>query len=414
MNVAPKPETQVPPPRWAECTSDYTTACYVHLPFCDRICPYCDFAVLLYAEGPVDRYLSALGKEIAAALRPRRPVSTVYLGGGTPSALRAEQIEDVIRALASALDFEPGSIEFTIESNPSRNVADLPRWRATGINRVSVGVQSFDAGELRRLGRTHSGEQAAAFIAAARAAGFDNVSLDLIAGAPGQTNASLRRTLEQVRACGPDHVSVYALTIEEGTPYAGWHRRDPGAFPDDDQVADLLELARDELTSAGMRQYEISNFAKPGFECAHNIGYWRQRDCVAFGMSASGYDGENRFHNLRDFEAYCRAVEAGSSPRGAVERLDVAGRMGEAAMLALRTAQGINYDDFRNRFGIDPRSAFAQALKKCSEAGLIEEDGSQARLTARGRLLANSACAEFLLPSDGPKGPWLHNRPSPW
>ena len=261
-----------------------------------------------------------------------------------------------------------------------------------------MGVQSFDDVELHRLGRDHSAGQAKAFLDAARAAGFENVSLDLIAGAPGQTRTSFESSLVQAIACQVSHVSVYGLTIETGTPFASWYARNPLDFPDEDLVADLLEIADAILCKAGFSHYEISNFARSGYESAHNIGYWRQRDCLAFGMSAAGYESGMRYANHRDFEDYCEAVEADRPVRAYEEKLPIERRIGEAAMLALRTSEGIVDADFARRFGIDSATIFRAARKKCSAAGLLEDDGERARLTGRGRLLANTVCAEFLTP----------------
>lgn len=385
-------------PRWLERTNDTGLGCYVHLPFCDRICPYCDFAVVQYQEQRIARYLAALQAEIDASEPLRAPLQTLYFGGGTPSALSAGQIDAVVAAVRRRFQAPPDAFEVTLEANPARNIDDFARWRASGINRLSIGVQSLDDEELHRLGRSHTAAQAIAFYEAARAAGFANISMDFIAGVPGQRSEVFEASLRQALRCGVDHVSVYGLTIEAGTPYATWQRQDPNAFPDDDAVAAMLECAEDVLTQAGMVHYEISNFARPGFESAHNSGYWRQRDCAAFGMSAAGYAGGVRYRNLRDFDAYCSAIEGGNSPRADSESLSPSARLGEAAMLALRTDAGIDYDDFRRRFAVDARAVFATALNKCLAAGLLEGDARGARLSRRGRLLSNSACAEFLSP----------------
>jgi oxygen-independent coproporphyrinogen-3 oxidase len=375
--------------------------CYVHLPFCDRICPYCDFAVVKYDRSRARRYIAALLREISASPAPPHPIRTLFLGGGTPSALEAEQIAQVLDSLFETFAIARGDVECTLEANPTRSAGDLAAWRAAGVTRLSIGMQSLDDDELHRLGRDHSAEQAVGFAHAARAQGFANISFDLIAGAPGQTTRTFARSVARAIECKPEHVSIYGLTIEAGTPYAMWHAREPSAFPDDDAVAEMLDLAEAELTRAGFRHYEISNFALPGRECVHNIGYWRQRDCVAFGMSAAGYHDGVRHRNAREFEQYCAAIEAGVSARVDVERLDFGRRVGEAAMLALRMDDGIEDDDFRRRFSIEPSVAFAGARNKCSAAGLLETDGRGARLTKRGRLLANEVCAEFLTPNLG-------------
>lgn len=380
-------------------TEGAIAGCYVHLPFCDRICPYCDFAVVKYDRGRARRYVAALLREISQSSAPRHPVRTIFLGGGTPSALDADQVTNVLDALFDTFALAGGDVECTLEANPTRSAGDLAAWRAAGVTRLSIGVQSLDDDELHRLGRDHSAEQAVGFARAARAQGFTNISFDLIAGAPGQTTQTFARSVARAIECEPEHVSIYGLTIEAGTPYATWHAREPSAFPDDDAVAEMLVLAEAELTRSGFRHYEISNFAKPGRECVHNVGYWRQRDCVAFGMSAAGYHDGMRYRNAREFEAYCGAIEAGTSARVEVERLDFARRVGEAAMLALRMDDGIDDDDFRRRFSIEASVAFAGARNKCSAAGLLETDGRGARLTKRGRLLANVVCAEFLSPN---------------
>jgi len=371
---------------------------YVHLPFCDRICPYCDFAVVEFKQDRVARYLAALQRELDSAPQSST-ITSVYFGGGTPSALSESEIASLLAALFSHFATAQGSIECTLEANPSRNAAALKAYRAAGVTRLSIGVQSFEDLELLRLGREHSARDAKTFVATARKAGFSNVNLDLIAGVPDQTSTSFGRTLAQAIACEPDHISVYGLTIEEGTPYASWFARTPDRFPDDDHMADLLEQAEQELENAGYVHYEISNYAKPGSECAHNIGYWRQQNCIALGMSASGYEDGLRYRNVRGFDSYCAAIERGSSPREDEEQLSEQRRIGEAAMLALRTREGIRDTDFRARFGIEPRAVFSQAIDKCRGAGLLEEDEYGVRLTRRGRLLANTACSEFLLPS---------------
>jgi len=385
-------------PRWAESVEDAAAGIYIHIPFCDRICPYCDFAVVRTRERSIERYCAALENEIERAKQPSGGIATIYFGGGTPSALPASRVAALIDRLCAKFACDREAIECTLEANPSRGREDLERRREAGVNRLSVGIQSFDDGDLHRLGRDHSAADAAKFLDAACAAGFDNVNLDLIAGVPGQTRASFASSLAAAIASPATHVSVYGLTIETGTPYAAWYARDPAAFPDEDVTADQLETAHDILSTAGFSQYEISNFARPGWESAHNIGYWRQRDCIAFGMSAAGYDRGLRYANHRAFDDYCGAIEAGRSARAYEEELPIARRIGEAAMLALRMSTGIVDADFTRRFGIDAGAIFRAARKKCSAAGLLEDDGARARLTRRGRLLANSVCAEFLTP----------------
>lgn len=386
----------VHPPGWAARTHDGGVGCYVHLPFCDRICPYCDFAVARYRERAVVDYLHALHAEIQSVTPTT--IQTLYLGGGTPSALPTGDLRTLLHTMFATFGVSADTIECTMEANPSRGVADLVAYRELGINRLSIGVQSFVDDELRHLGRDHDSAQAGAYLRAARSAGFDNLSIDLIAGVPGQDESSFERSLRTALDLEPDHVSVYGLTIEAGTPYAAWQTRVPEAFPDDDAQAELIELAEDLLTRAGMQRYEISNYARPGYACAHNIGYWRQRECLAFGMSAAGYRAGARFSNVRDLDAYCQALGAGRSPRAFEEELSEVARLGEAAMLALRTAEGLQFADLHARFGIDAKAVFAPAIERSKAAGLIEEGQDAIRLSRRGRLLANTACAYFLEP----------------
>ena len=395
-------------PPWFAQTSDAGTGCYVHIPFCDRICPYCDFAVVRYKEEHVARYMSALLTEIQLTASvggdwkiapcPGGPIQTLYFGGGTPSTLPRSWFEKLSLTIFDCFETTPGSIEFTLEANPSRATAALDDWLALGVNRLSIGVQSFDEHELRRLGREHDATQAISFYRAARVAGFANISLDLMVGVPGQSEATFVRSLEAALRLEPEHISAYGLTIEDTTPYARWHRREPAVFPDDDAVANLLDRAHTVLTRAGMTHYEISNFARPSFESAHNLGYWRQRNCLAFGLSASGYRDGLRYRNTRSMAHYCDRLERGVSPIEEEERLSETSRVGEAAMLALRSSAGIEHEDFLRRFGVDAKAAFASAREKCKALRLLEEDERGMRLTQSGRLLCNTVCAEFLEP----------------
>ncbi len=349
----------------------------------------------------MQRYSRALLGEIEST-ELHQPLQTLYFGGGTPSALPRAQLQALATAIFAHFQTRPGSIECTLEANPARSVGYLDAWLNAGINRLSVGVQSFDDDELHRLGRQHDGATAGEFCAAARKAGFDNISIDLIAGVPGQDMRAFERSLHHAIELGVNHISIYGLTIEEGTPYAQWFQQNPSAFPDDDVQAALLDRAHDILETQGFVHYEVSNFARDGFQSAHNIGYWRQRNCLAFGMSAAGYDVGLRYRNTRDLGAYCEAIETGTSARVEEERLSREARIGEAAMLALRTAIGISYQDFSERYGIDPRQAFANAMEKCKAAGLLEQDDCRTWLSRRGRLLANVVCAEFLEPQLSP------------
>ena len=367
---------------------------YVHLPFCPYICPYCDFAKWPLRRSAAERYLQALDAELATA--PEFQGRTLFLGGGTPNMYPAETIEVLIERVRTRFSLRGGA-EVTIELNPDRALCEgFDTYRDSGITRLSFGVQSFIATELKTLGRGHSPADAAGAIGRARRAGFDNISLDLIFGVPGQTPASWQRTLEAALALEPEHISTYGLTVEAGTPYAAWQRREPAAFGGQDLEADLYALAIDRLSAAGYEQYEISNFARPGFRSTHNANYWRNGAYLGLGVGAASYLGGVRATHTRDLDAYIEAALAGAPIPGESERLEGAARAGEAAMLALRTSEGVEVASFAERYGIDFPSYYASPVGEMCEAGMLEVTPTHVRLTRRGRFLANTVCAAFV------------------
>jgi oxygen-independent coproporphyrinogen-3 oxidase len=369
-------------------------AIYVHWAFCPYVCPYCDFAKWAYDERAAERYASALEAEIAAA--PAFAATTVFYGGGTPNAYAPGVLVGVLASLRARFG-RRADAEVSIEVNPDRELtAGFDVLRAGGANRLSIGVQSFDAAELRVLGRRHSADDVVETVRRARAAGFENVNLDLIFGAPGQTEASWERSLDAALELGVEHVSTYGLTIEEGTPYARWQARDPAAFADDRREATLYQLAIDKLTAAGFEHYEISNFARPGFRCAHNANYWRNGEYRGFGVGAASYIGGVRSTHTRERGAYEAAALAGTPIPGDSEELTGAARTGEAVMLALRTSEGVDAGTFRERYGVDVFTQYAPVIADYAAAGLLVVDERSVRLTARGRFVANDVCGAFL------------------
>jgi len=367
---------------------------YVHLPFCAYLCPYCDFAKWPLRASAADRYLDALAAEIATT--PARRASTLFLGGGTPNALPAAAISRVVGAVRARFAL-PADAETTIEANPdARLCTDLAAYRDAGITRLSLGVQSFDAAELATLGRRHDGADVAAIVRRARAEGFGRVSLDLIFGTPGQTLATWRATLRAAIALAPDHVSTYGLTVEDGTPYADWFAREPAAFASDGLEADLYALAIELLEAAGYEHYEISNFARPGARCAHNENYWRNGEYVGLGVGAASYVAGERSVATRDLARYGDAALAGAAIPRERERLGGRARAGEALMLALRTADGVDLAAFARRYGLRVSETYARELARLRADGLIDLDDARLRLTRRGRFLANEACAAFI------------------
>jgi oxygen-independent coproporphyrinogen-3 oxidase len=369
-------------------------ALYVHLPFCPYICPYCDFAKMRWDAGPAAAYLAALRAEIAAA--PAAQGTTLFFGGGTPNTYAAADLAALTALLRERFALRDGA-EITFEANPDPELCTgFPVLRAAGANRLSFGVQSFIPEELRALGRRHTPADVANAVAHARAAGFANVSLDLMFGVPHQTEDSWRASLAAALALAPEHLSTYGLTIEDDTPYKTWFDREPQAFADDTREARLYEIAIATLENAGYEHYEISNFAKPGFRSQHNATYWNNDEYLGFGTGAASYVGGVRSVHTRDVAAYVAAAAAGGPIPGESERLEGAARVGEAAMLALRTREGVDFAAFRERYAVDMPSRYAAVLAELSAAGLAIVDDAGVRLSARGRFVANDVCGAFL------------------
>jgi oxygen-independent coproporphyrinogen-3 oxidase len=372
-----------------------TAGVYVHLPFCPHVCPYCDFAKWAFARPDADRYLAALRAEIAGA--PQARGTTVFFGGGTPNTYDAATIGGLIAALRARFAI-PAGAEISLEINPDLALCEeLPALRAAGVNRLSIGVQSFDPRELHRLGRRHTPQDVAAVAARARAAGIDNLSIDLMFGVPGQTEASWRDSLDRALDLGIDHLSTYGLTIEAGTPYARWYARDPGAFFDADREAGLYALAIERAAQAGFEHYEISNFARPGHRCEHNANYWRNGSYIGLGVGAASYLDGVRSTHTRDLETYCAAALAGSEIPGECEKLLGDERTGEATMLALRTLEGVDTREFRERYDVDFHQRYGPVIADLMAAGVLRIAGERVQLTDRGRFLANDVCSAFLV-----------------
>jgi oxygen-independent coproporphyrinogen-3 oxidase len=380
---------------------------YLHVPFCERVCPYCDFAVVAarsLAREQEDRYVDALLSELERR-RPsfsERSLASLYLGGGTPSLLRPESVERLVRAVEAA--FPPtGTVETTLEVNPSSVERDrLPGFRAAGVNRVSVGAQSFDDQTLRRLGRAHRAVEVWRTLEACRAAGFPAISVDLMFAAPGQTLPEVLRDLEALAGFGPEHVSAYELTLEPGTPFATAAARGRIAKPAEEDCLAMIEAVEERLGAAGLRRYEISSYARPGREALHNRRYWERRPVLGLGLGAFSTDPATSDHphgvrrdNPRELARYLEAVRLGAPPHSEVLRPETA--RGEAVFLALRTARGLDAGRFAGEFGGPPRRFFGGQIEALRQAGLLleAEDGGL-RLTPRGRLLSDGVFGEFV------------------
>lgn len=374
-------------------------AIYVHIPFCRWRCSYCDFNIYAGMQRWFAPYIEALGKEIRRfGEQAGQPLArTIYIGGGTPSLLPLPLLTRLFEALHEAFRIPP-EIEITMEANPSGlSVAYLEGVRRLGVNRISFGVQSAHPEELRLLRRDHTFEDACAHVAMARAAGFTNLNVDLIYGLPGQSLLRWQETLEAVLTLRPEHLSAYALIVEERTTLQRWIREARVPAPDPDLAAEMYEWAQDRLTEAGYRHYEISNWARPGYESRHNIVYWRYEPYIGFGAGAHSFIDGRRWVNALHPKDYIRRIEQGESPIAEEEILDTRTRMAEMIILGLRLVEeGIEDARFRARFGQGILEVYGSVVKELEELGLVRWDGARLRLTRRGLLLGNEVFWRFL------------------
>jgi len=371
-------------------------ALYIHIPFCRAKCAYCDFNSYAHLDGVHDEYTDALVREIELA--PPLSVRTIYIGGGTPTVLPLSHLARIFEAVHR--NFATGATtEITVEANPGTvSPEQLASLRALGVNRLSLGVQSFINGELRLLGRIHSAPEAIKAFQAGRQAGFDSLSLDLLYGLPGQQLASWRTSLEQALALHPDHLSLYALTLEKGTPLAAAISRGHLPTPDPDLAADMYELAQDMLSDAGFSHYEISNWARSSeWICQHNLTYWRNEPYLGIGAGSHSWLGRRRWSNVPGPEEYSERVWNGRQPIATDETIGLEMEMGETMMLGFRLLdEGVDLMRFQARFGLDLCLRFADELRDLTQLGLVETSNERVILSERGRLLGNQVFLRFL------------------
>ena len=370
------------------------------MPFCLSRCTYCDFNTYLLDPALCAAYLEALGREIAAWARAPevagRPVETIFVGGGTPSLLAPAAMASLLERCRRAFPVE-AEAEVTIEANPGTvDPARLRGYRAAGVNRLSFGVQSFEDRLLRAIGRLHSAGDVGRAFRQAREAGCDNVNLDLMFGLPGQAATDWERTLDQALALGPEHLSVYGLTLEEGTQMTALVRAGRVILPDEEAQAAMYERSLARLAAAGYEQYEVSNFARPGRQCRHNLCYWEGGDYLGLGAGSHSHLDGRRFHNHLHPRRYAAEVAARGTAVAGEERLETPARVGEAFMLGLRLRDGVDLAALEARYGAAPVRSRASALDAFAAAGLVERRGSRVRLTDRGLLLANEVLAAVL------------------
>lgn len=368
-------------------------ALYIHIPFCRSKCIYCDFASWAGKESRIEAYLGALRQELFSwkdALQDYE-VRTLFFGGGTPSILTGEQIQSILEDVQNVLPIRADA-EITMEANPGAVSLDQLRiCRQAGVNRISFGAQSMNDGLLKRLGRIHTAREIEEAVTTARAAGMENVSLDLMYALPGQTLSLWLDTLSQAVALEPDHISAYSLIVEEGTELCNRLQRGEINVPDDDAAIEMQRAATDLLARAGYHRYEISNYARPGRECRHNIVYWQRGEYLGLGCAAHSFFGGERFENPRSLDRYLSGIRR--EQRVQLSREDA---MEEALMLSTRMIRGLDLNEYRNAFCVDFERAHAKAIAALSRHGLIEIKNGFLRLTNSGLEVQNAVVVELL------------------
>jgi oxygen-independent coproporphyrinogen-3 oxidase len=372
---------------------------YIHIPFCKSRCSYCDFATGIYQSELAEQYVAALLVDLKTTRQrqPPRVVDTIYFGGGTPSMLSPNQIGRILKTVHACFEISSAA-EITMEINPG-SVTDpiLREFKNAGVNRASFGAQTFDDGELARLGRAHNSTDTVKTFDALRRASFDNISFDLIAGLPGQSMSTWERNVERALALGPEHLSFYLLEVHPGTPLVQQIERGIQPKPDDDLAGEMYAVMLERAAEAGYEHYEISNLCRPGFESRHNTKYWCGAPYFGFGCSSHSYDGLNhRWSNERDVAKYVKQIEIGESP--VVEQNDLTSEelRAEAVFLGMRLMRGMNVREYQRLFGVDIRDEHREDFSRFKDAGLIEFDGDLVRLTRAGALMSNEIFSSFV------------------
>lgn len=372
---------------------------YIHIPLCVKKCAYCDFASFAGRMAERERYVQAVCREIRAqaAFFGRRRVNTVFLGGGTPTLLSGDHVRRIMDTVRVCFDLAPDA-EITMEGNPGTLTQEnLLAYRAAGVNRLSLGVQSMDDGLLAAIGRIHTAAEAERAVAMAREAGFENINLDLMLGLPGQTAAQWEQTLARAIALQPEHLSCYGLILEEGTPLERSVREGRCAPLPDEEALEAMDAATARMMqAAGYAQYEVSNYARPGRECRHNIVYWECLPYLGVGLNAhSDMDGR-RFYNPESWEAYLHMAEGGGLSRDAEGQNSCEERMFERMMMGLRMNCGADAARFARDFGVSPQDVWPGTIDRMTRAGLMACEGERIRLTARGMQVMNGVLVEMM------------------
>lgn len=373
-------------------------AVYLHIPFCTNKCHYCDFNSYILKGQPVMDYLDALEREMEQTVQavPPGEIETIYVGGGTPTVLTPEQMESFLRRVRACFPLWSPQLEFTMEANPGTTDPDkLQAMKDGGVNRISFGVQSFDNELLERIGRIHNTDDVYRSLENARAIGFANLSIDLMFGLPKQTREVMEDTLRKALALDLTHYSIYSLKVEENTLFHALYERGELPLPEEEEEVAMFALIMERLKSAGYGQYEISNFAKPGYESRHNSMYWRNQSYYGLGAGAHGYVRGRRYVNIKGVQPYIDATRKG---RPLLETSEVGEEeaMEDFMMVGLRLLQGVRKADFTEQFGRQLEDVFGGVLDKLCGQGLLDASPEGYKLSARGIWLGNEVFGEFL------------------
>lgn len=370
------------------------TSAYVHIPFCTQICYYCDFSKVFIQNQPVDAYLKALIQEFESY--DIHDLKTLYIGGGTPTAITAAQLEYLLSHLERNLNL--GYLEeFTIEANPGDLTPDkIEVLKQSAVNRISLGVQTFNNKQLKQIGRSHNEEQIYSTIANLKAAGFHNISIDLIYSLPGQTLAQVKENVAKALALDIPHLSLYSFILEHHTVFMNKMRRGKLNLPTEDLEAEMFEYIISEMEANGFEHYEISNFTKPGFESRHNLMYWDNVEYFGCGAGASGYLNGIRYQNRVPIRHYLKAVEAGNA-RLNEEVLRKEEMMEEELFLGLRKKTGVSIQRFQKKFGISFEERYGTIVRDLQDQGLLVKDDAFVRMTKKGLFLGDSVAERFIL-----------------
>lgn len=373
---------------------------YIHIPFCHQICNYCDFNKVFFHNQPVDEYIEAVGKEIAMAVNnmPEQfeNIETIYLGGGTPTALSPNQIRRLLELIVKHLNIDV--IEFTAEANPDElTIEKLKALKNGGVNRLSLGVQSFDQQLLQKLGRTHTNDDVYKAIDNAIAVGFQNINIDLMYGLPGQSIELWEDTLEKALALNLPHYSAYSLIVEPKTIFYIQFSKGMLHLPPEEQEAKMYDLLMERMEDSGLSQYEISNFAKEGFQSLHNKIYWDNDEYAGFGAGAHGYMNGIRYSNYGPIKKYLQSIHMGQLPILHRHQVSINEKCEEEMFLGLRKNEGVSYQQFEKKIGFSLNEKYGEIISKLMDDGLVMEEEGRVKLTRKGRFLGNEVFQQFLL-----------------